>query len=396
MNKRIAVLAAGALLLAACGSSGGDSSGTSGSSSAGGGSDTSPYSITFSIDETGSLASILSSFKDGVVGYINQVNADGGIDGHKINMHIQDDRSQPGLASSNMKQAVDEYKSVVQIGPEFPGVLGAAVPLESKYKLPLVVVSGTKDTVSNPYVYQVDLAAYQSPVGQADAISKVFTGSGTPKVATMTFSNPSGEDWASTLKNQQSAKGFDIVTAQTAPENTTDVSAQVDKVLAAKPDVILIALTGPATTLFMKGVRARNTSVPVINWAFGSDSALITSLKDPKYYAVRALGYVTDTTPGMQKYNAAMKASKLDPAGANSLDGALSAAVVVDALGKCGSGCTSGKMQTILSTLNYDSQGIATEPVKFTSTQHLGTTQGDLFGYSNGKVIKVAGPISFG
>src|SRR5205807_970770 len=94
-----------------------------------------PYKIGFLISLTGPLASFGVSDKAAIDVEVKKLNASGGIDGHPVEIVMEDDASDPSKGVVAYKKIVDQ-KPIAMIGPVFSSVSLAVIPLSMQAKLP--------------------------------------------------------------------------------------------------------------------------------------------------------------------------------------------------------------------------------------------------------------------
>lgn len=143
MKKKLVLLVALVLVmssvLAACGGGGGDASG--GNSFA----DTETIKVGVNYEKTGPVASYGQDSIDGVQTAIDEVNANGGIDGKEIELVVVDNKSDPAEATSLAERLMTEDKVVASLGPATSGNFKAVLPSAQTHGVPVVSASATSD-----------------------------------------------------------------------------------------------------------------------------------------------------------------------------------------------------------------------------------------------------------
>jgi ABC-type branched-subunit amino acid transport system substrate-binding protein len=352
------------------------------------------------MDMSGPVSVVLKPWSRGAAAWFDYVNSHGGVNGHKIKYYQQDTKAQTSLAVASLKQAATQYHALIQIGPDYAPNLQTVLPLLKRYKLPAVVASGTPATQAADatggaaYVYNPSLITAQYPFVQVSSIKDIVKAP-KPTIATMSLANPSGKAWLNSTRKLAKQSGYEVVTSQTSQETATSASSQVSAILAAHPDVVLSFLTDPLFVNFMRGLRSRNRSIPVITDQVTVPDA--NALHDAHLYGVAYLGVpgspsLGGHSKGIQTYLSAMKAAGADPGLAQ--EGAFEAQVVTAALRGCSRPCTRASVAKVMRTLEVDTHGMSRYNVKFTPGQdRLGLAHADVAGYRNGSLVKVAGPL---
>ena len=116
MKHRLAICATAALVLTGCGGNDGasDATGTNAGSSTDDNSEAGPIHV-------GSISGITGQFRfpesaQAAEAYFEKVNAEGGINGRKIQYHVEDDKTDPALAAQAARKLVDNQDVVAMVG----------------------------------------------------------------------------------------------------------------------------------------------------------------------------------------------------------------------------------------------------------------------------------------
>src|SRR5690606_6577333 len=110
VRRTFAVLLACGLVAAACGGDDGDDAsdagdtGSVGTGAAGGGE---PYVLGFASDLSGVFAGASQGVLAGTQGYFELLNAEGGIDGHPVELEIRDDRTDVQVAVGEIRDLAE-------------------------------------------------------------------------------------------------------------------------------------------------------------------------------------------------------------------------------------------------------------------------------------------------
>ena len=112
-----------ALGLTACGSSGG--------SSGGGSNSTYTFGVLNSL--TGDLGAVGQQERNGINLAIKEINASGGVDGHKLKVDYFDDQGSVNQSTAGFKQLATSNKVPVILGPGITASSKAVAPLADQY-----------------------------------------------------------------------------------------------------------------------------------------------------------------------------------------------------------------------------------------------------------------------
>lgn len=176
------------------------------------------------------------------------------INGEKINYIVLDDATDPTAAVKNAKKLISEEKVDVTIGPNTNPNAAAMMPAVDEAATPMIVIT--------PYDPPVDKRSWVfRSVQSADLmVQRVVDDMMERKAATIGFigfADSWGEIlWRELDKSAQSA-GLQIVANERYKRTDTSVTAQVLKVVAAKPDVVFIGASGAPAALPQIELRQR-------------------------------------------------------------------------------------------------------------------------------------------
>ncbi|HEY3716104.1 MAG TPA: ABC transporter substrate-binding protein [Jatrophihabitantaceae bacterium] len=370
-RSRIALVAAGVLIagsLVACGSSGGGSS-TKGSASSGG-----SYRVGFDSDLSGPYALNGVGQKDGFQAYFDYINAHGGINGHQVNVTYLDDAADVTRGTANTTQLMTAKKVSVIGGYILSNVCGAAAVLAAKNKVPINCSAVSDDLLHpvQPYVYTARMSQSNEAAPESDLAAQLVTSSA-PKVAIIIFASAASVSLQKGLQSIAKNKGWNVVANESIPLNSTDVSSQVAKIVAAKPDVIMGSLFDPLAVSFVRGIRAKSLDAPFIDYDGATYKSGLLGLKDPNFYVLSSTTMDgTGDGAGLTQYRAAIKAGGFEASTPFVNTGYLQALSIGEGLKSCGYPCSGAQLQAALDKQSVDTGGFASGTLGYTPDRHEG------------------------
>ncbi|MCK0510354.1 ABC transporter substrate-binding protein [Aromatoleum buckelii] len=180
------------------------------------------------------------------------------IGGEKVNYIVLDDASDTTAAVKNTRKLISEDKVDI--------VLGSTVSPNSLAMIDVVAESGTpmiSMAASARIVEPVDEKkrwVFKTPQNDAQmstAIVEHMTNSGVKTVAFIGFADAYGEGWYEQFSSVADARKLKMVANERFNRNDTSVTGQVLKLMAARPDAILIAGSGTPAALPQKALKER-------------------------------------------------------------------------------------------------------------------------------------------
>lgn len=203
--------------------------------------------------------------RDAVELLAKKINADGGVSGRKISLHIYDEQTNPTESARGLTQLTQQDKVVAIIGSTIGGGTLAAGPVAMRYEVPMLVLNGTVEVTSKsnafyPWIFR----ALTSDTLGAEVMLKRSVADGAKKIAIFYQEDAYGKSIADHIKSKVAGSGAEIVDMAAAPLRTVDVTAQATKLRNAKPDVVLLGLAAPALGVaFVQAAKQVGLDVPV-------------------------------------------------------------------------------------------------------------------------------------
>jgi branched-chain amino acid transport system substrate-binding protein len=179
--------------------------------------------------------------------------------GEKVNYIVLDDATDPGQATKNARKLVADDKVDVLIGSSSTpaGVAIAAVANES----------GTPQIALAPIDLPADKSAWTFRAPQhvslmAKALVAHMSRTGVKTLGFIGYNDPYGESWLRELTPVVKAAGIKFIAVERYARNDTSVTGQVLKLVAARPDAVIVVGSGtpaalPHTTLAERGYKGQ-------------------------------------------------------------------------------------------------------------------------------------------
>ncbi|ARP89889.1 branched-chain amino acid ABC transporter substrate-binding protein [Bordetella genomosp. 9] len=179
--------------------------------------------------------------------------------GQKIEWLVLDDATDTTQAVKNMRKFVSEDKADVVIGTSAtPGSL-AMVDVAGETGTPMISVAASVKIVDP--VEGARKWSFKTPQNDALMAAALADAMAHAKVKTLGFigfSDAYGDSWLQEIKGAAEKKGIKIVAVEKYARADTSVTGQILKIMAARPDAVLIAGSGTPAALPQKELRSRN------------------------------------------------------------------------------------------------------------------------------------------
>ncbi|MGE3989825.1 ABC transporter substrate-binding protein [Pseudorhodoplanes sp.] len=185
------------------------------------------------------------------------------IGGQKIEYIILDDASDTTTARKNIEKFTTENNVDVVVGSSITPATLAMTEVAARSRTP--VISLAAGIVLIQPQDENKRWIFKTPYNDgniAAAVVEHMARNGVKKVAHIAFNDAYGESWATEFEKVAKAKGLEVVAAEKYNRTDTSVTAQILKIISAKPDAVLIIAAGtpavlPQATLKERGFKNR-------------------------------------------------------------------------------------------------------------------------------------------
>jgi branched-chain amino acid transport system substrate-binding protein len=180
------------------------------------------------------------------------------IGGQKVNWIILDDASDTTKAVTNTKKLISEDKVDVVVGSTITPNSLAMVDVASAAETPMISMAASARIVdpASPKTKWI-FKTPQSDALMADAIAVHMKANGVQTLGFIGFADGYGDGWLAEMRNSAKTAGIQIVAEEKYNRTDASVTGQVLKLVAAKPDAILIAAAGTPGATPQKELVAR-------------------------------------------------------------------------------------------------------------------------------------------
>lgn len=193
---------------------------------------------------------------------VAHINAEGGIDGRKVELTILDDAGDPTKAVSLVQEMIASGDLPDGVIPGvLPTVTSAIVPVLAKAGI-FVSQHGTDPSLNDPDEYPLTFGSAYLPSSMAEDVAAKFVEQGFESVGMLSPDDVSGHAAAEATQKAVEDAGLSIDVVF-VPATDVDVTAQMEQVIAGDSDVLLISGSGPAAGPMIEAKAKLKPSMPV-------------------------------------------------------------------------------------------------------------------------------------
>ncbi|MBQ0957456.1 ABC transporter substrate-binding protein [Ideonella sp. 4Y11] len=181
------------------------------------------------------------------------------IAGQKVNYIVLDDASDTTKAATNTRRLITEDKVDVILGSTTTPNSLAMIDAVAEAQVPMISMAASARIIEpmdakRRWVFKTP----QNDIMMSLAIAAHMADAGVKTVGFIGFADAYGEGWFQEFSKAAGLKGLNIVASERYNRNDASVTAQVLKLVGAKPDAILIAGSGTPAALPQTGLVERN------------------------------------------------------------------------------------------------------------------------------------------
>lgn len=186
------------------------------------------------------------------------------IAGQKVNYIILDDASDTTTAVKNARKLVSEDKVDVIVGSTITPNSLAMIDVAAESETPMISMASSARIVEpmdakRRWVFK----NAQSDTHMATAIIEHMANAGIKTLAFIGFADAYGEGWWNEINSLAAVRKIQVVANERFNRTDTSVTGQILKVLAARPEAVMIAGAGTPAALPQKALREKGYKGPI-------------------------------------------------------------------------------------------------------------------------------------
>jgi len=183
------------------------------------------------------------------------------IGGQKINYIVLDDASDTTAAVNNTRKLISENKVDIILGSTTTPNSLAMIDVAAESQTPVISMAASARIIEpmdgkKRWVFKTP----QNDIMMSLAIAEHMAANGVKTVGFVGFSDAYGEGWHQEFAKAAALKALTFVANERYTRTDTSVTGQVLKLVAAKPDAILIGASGTPAVLPERTLRERGYS----------------------------------------------------------------------------------------------------------------------------------------
>jgi ABC-type branched-subunit amino acid transport system substrate-binding protein len=215
----------------------------------------------------------------GVLLYLDQVNAAGGIHGRRILLISADDASEPTRAVSNTRKLINDDKVLALIAYVGTSTSLAALPILAETKTPLIGVFSGAQSLRDPfnrYIFNVRASSSE----ETEKIVEQLTTTLNKRIAVFYQNDAASKAEVAGVESALKKRGLTIAATGLVEPNSADVSAAVKSISISAPDAVIMISSYTSASAFVKAMKRAGSTTHFHNYASVGGKALMAELGD--------------------------------------------------------------------------------------------------------------------
>ena len=221
---------------------------------------------------TGPASELGNEMRAGANAYFRFVNANGGINGRKIEMRSLDDGYESERAAANTKKLIDDGVFLL-FGYVGTPTSNAAKPIFTAARVPFVGPFTGAESLRNPlnrYVFNIRASYFD----ETERIVGQMTGQTLGKIAVFYQNDDYGKAGLAGVERAMAKRNLKIVATGTVERNTVDVAAAVQAIGKSDAQAVVMISAYKSCAAFIKAMRAASYNPQFMNVSFVGSKAL--------------------------------------------------------------------------------------------------------------------------
>jgi branched-chain amino acid transport system substrate-binding protein len=179
------------------------------------------------------------------------INARGGVEGRKIELLIEDNKSDPKEAASAAEKLIVRDKVPVLMGAWGSSMTLAAMPKLEEYGVPMVVETSSAASVTkrgNPWIFRISPPSEMEALGLEQYVEKLSV----KKADFLAVNTDWGRGSIQAFGDMLKKKGVQVGAAEFMEQSATDMNAQLTKIKQSGGDTLFLTTAVEQITLVLK------------------------------------------------------------------------------------------------------------------------------------------------
>jgi branched-chain amino acid transport system substrate-binding protein len=191
------------------------------------------------------------------------INARGGINGRKLALLIEDNKSDPKEAASAAEKLIVRDRVPAIMGAWGSSMTLAAMPKLEEYGVPMVVETSSAATITkrgNPWIFRISPPSEMEALGLEQYVDKL----GVRRADFLAVNTDWGRGAIAAFGDMLKRKGVAVSAAEYMDQAATDMNAQLTKIKGTGGDTLILTTAVEQITLVMKQAQEQRLARKIV------------------------------------------------------------------------------------------------------------------------------------
>ena len=332
---------------------------------------------------------------NGALAVYNEVNANGGIHGRKLEVVVDDDQCAPDRAMATVRRLIDRENVFLMHGGSCSGSTLAVKDFVVESGVPLVVLAAAARALVDPVNPYLFIITQDLPSQSRTLQNYVLSMPDTRKVAIVHHPDEWGHEQADPFIEGLKSAGITPVAVEIMDRQASDATAQIQRVRSAGADVVALFLQPAETAIFLRDANRYGYAPTTFGTGGGMDLHNLAERAGGydlirKFRVVSYLkGYLgsQDVAEGEALYRKWFPDTEPQ---ALTFIGMGGARVIVEALERAGPDLSRAGFLAAMEQLQDFDSGVHSCVFSFSATDHIGCETGTIWKIQDEKIVTLA------
>jgi branched-chain amino acid transport system substrate-binding protein len=191
------------------------------------------------------------------------INARGGVGGRRLELAIEDNKSDPKEAATAAEKLIVRDKVPAIMGAWGSSMTLAAMPKLEEYGVPMVVETSSAASITkrgNPWIFRISPPSEMEALGLEPYVDKL----GVKRADFLAVNTDWGRGAVTAFGDMLKKKGAAVGTAEFMDQAATDMSAQLTKIKGAGGDTLFLTTSVEQITLVLKQAQEQRLARKIV------------------------------------------------------------------------------------------------------------------------------------
>lgn len=243
-----------------------------------------------------------TNWRDGIKIAVEEINADGGILGKKIELGEYDTQTDPQVSRALVQKAIDDGAYAI-LGTIYSGSTLVNMLVAQQNSIPQFVGSESPAIVEkgNPFVFRTSSGAQKG----IPALTTYFKDTlKAQKVAVAWVNNEFGKGGHTVFLKEMEKAGIEVIADVPSEQAQTDYAADIAKLKQANPDAVFVYMNQEESARFLIEAKKQSLAMPLVGEVTLTEAKVIELAAGAAEGAIAHVGVTATATevPGIAEF----------------------------------------------------------------------------------------------